>query len=460
MCRTIEYTEFKRTMKCPKCQTDNRESAKYCDECGYELPTVAPIAHEMFSGEINIDDISSAETVNLSGLDQMLDSSNASMDSDMTIKLDTSSHVPIDTNDAQSLTVNLSEGANDSLSIPLLNYASQGDAQSYIAYEDPLENPKKKGYAKKVLIIVISALAVILAALGITYAAQLWGGKAVPDVVGYSLSDAEEVLKESGFNVVVEKVVSDDVEGIVLSTNPEYGMRALEGSDITVGVSAARLVPDVVGRTQDEAVALMSENGFTNLEFKTEKSNETPHTVLYVTPEIGTRANASALITIMLAEPYTVPDIANKSRDEAVQILQNEGYQVNIIQQRDDAKDDGTAIGTDPAAGSVLNSGSSITLIVSHNRAQELESMTRAFFDNSPVFTYNGETYELDKVDSVSANGDNVSYAVTARPIQTVVWFGNETETRYGNYGVLQGIISWSADNQITATNPSVKQGA
>lgn len=38
-------------MRCPKCGTENRDSAKFCDECGFELPTVAPYAREMFSQE-------------------------------------------------------------------------------------------------------------------------------------------------------------------------------------------------------------------------------------------------------------------------------------------------------------------------------------------------------------------------------------------------------------------------
>ncbi|MGD8975686.1 MAG: zinc ribbon domain-containing protein, partial [Desulfobacterales bacterium] len=29
-------------MKCPKCQTDNRNDAKFCNECGNKLETICP----------------------------------------------------------------------------------------------------------------------------------------------------------------------------------------------------------------------------------------------------------------------------------------------------------------------------------------------------------------------------------------------------------------------------------
>ncbi len=63
-------------MLCPNCHTDNRSNAKFCDECGCELPTVAPLAHEMF-GEGDTSRLDDVRTRDLQGIDQYTDSSHS-----------------------------------------------------------------------------------------------------------------------------------------------------------------------------------------------------------------------------------------------------------------------------------------------------------------------------------------------------------------------------------------------
>ena len=63
-------------MLCPNCHTNNRSNAKFCDECGCELPTVAPIAREMF-GESETTRLDDGRTVDLQGIDNYTDSSHS-----------------------------------------------------------------------------------------------------------------------------------------------------------------------------------------------------------------------------------------------------------------------------------------------------------------------------------------------------------------------------------------------
>lgn len=69
----------------------------------------------------------------------------------------------------------------------------------------------------------------------VAWKAEFIGGKTVPDIEGYAVSRAEQVLQKSGFtNISQTQTQTDEVqEGIVLSVNPSPGAR-IEPSDQVV----------------------------------------------------------------------------------------------------------------------------------------------------------------------------------------------------------------------------------
>lgn len=92
----------------------------------------------------------------------------------------------------------------------------------------------------------------------------------LPNIVGLSEDAAVKTLTNSGFTEAmysIEKVTSTDVkEGYVISTSPEAGtMVATNSTPVIVTVSAGpedKEVPDVTNKTEDEAKALLEEAGF------------------------------------------------------------------------------------------------------------------------------------------------------------------------------------------------------
>ena len=56
-------------MICPNCHTPNRNSAKFCDECGYELPSIMPTAsvRDAMPAASAYDELESASTIDLDG---------------------------------------------------------------------------------------------------------------------------------------------------------------------------------------------------------------------------------------------------------------------------------------------------------------------------------------------------------------------------------------------------------
>jgi len=84
----------------------------------------------------------------------------------------------------------------------------------------------------------------------------------VPDVIGMDIDEAEEELLQAGFKVTISIVNSDEDEDTVVTTDPEAGQRANQGSTIDVEVSSGMppetILPDLIGRTREVARATLS----------------------------------------------------------------------------------------------------------------------------------------------------------------------------------------------------------
>lgn len=89
------------------------------------------------------------------------------------------------------------------------------------------------------LVVGFALVAVFcLAIYAVAYRAELVGGRSVPNVVGWSQTQAENQLMSKGFSVGVNEVSStDQVAGRVVSTSPMVGSRAPKGSTVTIDVA-------------------------------------------------------------------------------------------------------------------------------------------------------------------------------------------------------------------------------
>ena len=447
-------------MKCPQCNTDNIESAKFCNECGHSL--VAGGAAPSLSAQ---------QTADLSGLDTLIDSSYvpprppARVGDTMEIpKIDVDGE-PVSKNFIAELSpkeLKKQQKAQRRLDKQLAREEKRRLKEAG-AKKDPSQVTEEEAESrnrKRIALIVCAALVVVAAAVGIaTYAMELWGGKVVPDVVGQSEANGAYVLEEKGFATESMEVKSDEVQGIVLLTDPAAGKRAPEGSTVVMHISVARVVPEVVGLPEAEAKALIEAEGFVNVEYKLVKSNEEEGRVLSISPEPGTEGKSTTDIVVEIAQAYTVPNVEGMTRDEAEAALEAEGYQVNVSWHYSEDLEEGMAYGTDPAAETKLASGSEVTLYVTKKRSTVLIDETYAYLQSSSTFSISGTSYEVSSIDSVKYLGDDrVQYTVTARPYETYYWFGSIPDTRYGDYTSITGEIQWNSSNSIESTSPTIKK--
>lgn len=91
----------------------------------------------------------------------------------------------------------------------------------------------------------------------------------VPDVIGFSLNAANETIMKAELKPDVLQEYSDTVpEGTIISQSPEGDLKAPKNSTVTITVSLGKAVdmvkvPNVLGKSVEEAVAELVEAGFT-----------------------------------------------------------------------------------------------------------------------------------------------------------------------------------------------------
>ena len=491
-------------MKCPNCETENRDSAKYCDECGF------PLSKAILEASNAADDKSADDEETQDDQPERDQDQEQADEPDETVEPDADATMPIPdfpTEEIGSLDEEEPDGEPLDETDGEAEAPDEGDAHGDLAdgedgaaldegditrampdlsgydtidesivaedYHKPANNwhdghtmrmeriqddeaPKSKDFLasataerrhnkKKIAIIVGIIVAVAAIAAFVSYSLQLWGGISVPDVTGLTEAEATSILKDEGFNVRSLEVKSDDTEGLVLVMDPSAGSRAEKESEIVIHIATARLVPDIVGKTKDEAAKLLDDSGFANVVYTEELSDNPVGTVVSVTPEVGKRAKSSDEIHVSIAKPYTVPDISNKYLEDAQAAIEEAGLTPEVDYVRTEDYPDGIIMGTVPAAGTQVHKGDTVTIQISHSREAECISLTQAYLAPGSTIALNGYNFEVQSLDNVSYMGNStVAYTVTARPFVSV--FG---ETAYFSPQSIPGQIVWSDSNQI-----------
>lgn len=313
--------------------------------------------------------------------------------------------------------------------------------------------PREKGpnTAAKTAAAVLIALAVVGGgAAAATYHMELWGGKTVPDVVGMTQTDAQYLLESKGFSVRSTTVQSDETEGLVLLMDPGAHARQNPGTEVVIHVSEARVVPDVVGKSREEAQAAFDEDGYTNVSFTEELSDEPAGTVLTVSPEVGAKAHAGDAVSVTVAVPRTVPRVAGMTWDQAKAALEELGLAPQSASVYDDSVTEGTLTGTDPAPGTVCRAGDAVTVYVAKSRGTELVAAAKSYLGSVGSITVDGTQFNIQAVDAVEYAGNGTTtFSVTGQGVATASVLG-ETVTVAGQVRQVTGTITWDDANQPT----------
>ena len=129
------------------------------------------------------------------------------------------------------------------------------------------------------------------------------------------------------------------------------------------GIWGGKVVPSVIGMTESDAKSVLVEQGFQVKTFQV-KSDDTEGLVLLMDPNENSRAAEGSEIVIHVATARLIPDIAGRPLEEAQAALAEAGYSnVRIEMQRSDDEPN-TVIGVAPEPGSRALSSSEVVLTV------------------------------------------------------------------------------------------------
>lgn len=121
----------------------------------------------------------------------------------------------------------------------------------------------------------------------------------MPDVRGLTQAAAEQVLVDSG--VPVNAITTHDAPsaarpGVVVDQSPAFG--ASEVSKVDLGIGVPVTMPDLAGETQTDAVETLSGYGVAATVSYAYSNDVSPGLVVSVSPEVGTRLDATASIVV------------------------------------------------------------------------------------------------------------------------------------------------------------------
>ncbi|MFG3184364.1 Stk1 family PASTA domain-containing Ser/Thr kinase [Streptomyces nigra] len=184
----------------------------------------------------------------------------------------------------------------------------------------------------------------------------------VPSVIGISLENAREKLEGDDFQFTIKtetREVSAEEPGTVLDQDPQRGEEVEKGSTITLTVAKEQeqsTVPDVVGRTCDEAKAQMQDNDLTGncTEVETQDPNQVGK-VISTSPAAGSKVDKNSTVTIQIGkqaeQKAQVPNVVGQTVAQAKQTLQQAGFTNIQFENGSDQNDNALVVRQDPNAG-------------------------------------------------------------------------------------------------------------
>ena len=121
-------------------------------------------------------------------------------------------------------------------------------------------------------------------------------------------------------------------------------------------------------KTLDDARAALQAAGLTAT-VRGVNANVDRNVVADQSPDVGAALPPGGTVSLSVGTgSTTIPDVANMARDQALKTLQNYSFHVTVRDRRDPRIPAGVAIGTVPAAGTVLARNSEIELSISAGR--------------------------------------------------------------------------------------------
>lgn len=193
----------------------------------------------------------------------------------------------------------------------------------------------------------------------------------VPVLTDMNQNGVRVALEAVGLSMVIgDDVPHDSIEaGLFVSSEPPAGTSVDKGSDVTVHFSSGPgevEVPDVTDQTQERAREALEAAGLKVSNVSTEDApGKQKDVVLSTDPKAGSKVPKDSSVTIVVASGFVnVPDLKNKTLEEATKILQEDLKLTLRIKEQETGDVDPGLVMSQSDSGKV-EVGSTIELVIS-----------------------------------------------------------------------------------------------
>ena len=221
------------------------------------------------------------------------------------------------------------------------------------------------------------------------------------DVVGMEEAEATKALDEAGITYEIEREYSDKFEeGLVMSQSISEGQTVDKDEKVKIVISKGieeADVPDVVGKTPDEAKTLLTAAGFVVEEDEEYDDEVEAGKIISQTPGGATKAAKGSTVTIVVSKGKevkvaTVPDLKKKTVTEAESALSEVKLKLgNVTQEYSDTIAEGKVIRQSIAAGTEVKEETAVDITISKGKEPKVKTYTATF---SGSISNNGYDFE------------------------------------------------------------------
>jgi eukaryotic-like serine/threonine-protein kinase len=257
-----------------------------------------------------------------------------------------------------------------------------------VAEELPPEEDRKRNWWLWGL-LVAAILIGILVGLALTRDTST----KVPNVTGNPLNVAITLLEQDGFTVGdVVRVNREAPANEVLEQDPSAAPPADQAAldcafitffcskpDVTLTVSAgpgSAKVPSTAGKAEEEATGQLEAAGFQVAVERLNSAAVEPGRVINSEPGGGSTATKGSTVTLFVSRGpklTKVPVVVGSQREVAVQRIRGRGL-VPGVSEEESSSPQGQVIGQSPDAGSEVEPGATVAIVVSSGEEEEKES--------------------------------------------------------------------------------------
>ncbi|MGN6274557.1 MAG: PASTA domain-containing protein [Solirubrobacterales bacterium] len=249
--------------------------------------------------------------------------------------------------------------------------------------EVPPEEDRRRNWWLWALLVAAIAIG-ILAGLALTRDTTT----KVPNVTGIPLNVAVNLLQQDGFQVgevtrVERQAPANEVlEQEPAASPPQADMNCAfltffcskPAVDLTVSAGPGQeKVPSVAGKTQAEATKELEAVGFKVAVQRVNSDQVEEGLVTHSEPGGGTTATKGSTVTLFVSQGpklVKVPVIVGNQRSEAVEAIRSRGLTPSVSEE-EDAAPKGRVIRQSPGAGTSVEPGSTVTIVVSSGEEEQ-----------------------------------------------------------------------------------------